>query len=302
MDPTPENPRVPSRPNEGGHPEPELLASGEQIRESFPVEPGGTLFIDLDRGSIEVRSHPRNEVRIETRVSGMGAGLVHFSVESEGVDLWLDCVVQGWLHLLGMGAQVHVECWVPDVYAVDARTRGGRVRMRDIGGPLAVETSGGRIQVDGVDGSALLRCSGGRIEAAEIDGSLFARTSGGRVEVANVEGDVDVKTSGGRVEVFGAGGGVEATTSGGRVVASFTTSEPRGELRTSGGRIEVLLPADACCCLDARTSGAGVELDDHFACYDREKRSSNRVVAELNRGGETLKLRTSGGRILVRAR
>jgi hypothetical protein len=284
-------------------PEPELRAAGERISESFPCEPGGTLFIDLDRGSLEVTSHPKSEVRIETQVSGLATHLVHFTVETEGIDVWLDGTLAGWLPLFfGLGARIRVRCWVPDEYAVDARTRGGRVRMRDIGGPVAVETRGGPIQVDGVDGAARLKTSGGTIEAAEIDGDLRAQTSGGRVEIANVSGTVEAGTSGGRVEAYGVVGNIEARTSGGRIFASFASEAPSGELRTSGGEIEVLLPEHAGCVLEARTSGGRVKVDSQFELQPRERTRSNRIHADLNRGGETLKLRTSGGGIRVRAR
>jgi hypothetical protein len=305
MDSTPEaRPVTDARPpGEGPPPEPELRASGERISESFPCKPGGTLFIDLDRGSIEVTSHPKREVRIETLVSGIATHLVHFTVETEEIDVWLDGTLSGWLPLLfGIGARIRVRCWVPDEYAVDARTRGGRVRMRDIGGPVAVETRGGPIQVDGVDGPAQLRTSGGNVEVAEVDGDLRAHTSGGRVEVANVSGAIEASTSGGRIEAFGVSGGIDAKTSGGRIFASFASEAPSGELRTSGGEIEVLLPETAGCVLEARTSGGRVEIDPQFELHPRERKRSNRVHADLNQGGETLKLRTSGGAIRVRPR
>jgi hypothetical protein len=304
MDSTPERARVadPTGPGEEV-PEPRIWASGGRICESLPCEPGGTLFVDLDRGSIEVSSHPRSEVRIETEVSGFASHLVHFTVETEGIDVWLDGALEGWLPLVfGVGTRIHVRCWVPDEYAVDARTRGGRVRMRDIGGPLAVETAGGRIEVDGVDGPTQLKTSGGAVQAAEIDGDLRARTSGGRIEVANVDGSVEARTSGGRIEIYGVRGPIEARTSGGRIFASFASETPSGELRTSGGRIEVLIPENAGCRLDARTSGGGVRVDRRLDLHGRDRKRTNRVHAELNDGGETLKLRTSGGRIEVRAR
>jgi hypothetical protein len=304
MDSNPEARPVtdPRHPDEPLPPEPELRASGERISESFPCEPGGTLFIDLDRGSIEVTSHPKNEVRIETEASGLATHLVHFTVETEGIDVWLDGMLGGWLPLLfGLGARIRVRCWVPDEYAVDARTRGGRVRMRDIGGPLAVETRGGSIQVDGVDGSARLKTSGGTIQVAEIDGDLRAQTSGGRVEIANVRGAIEANTSGGPIEAYSVTDTLDARTSGGRIFASFATEAPAGELRTSGGGIEVLLPENAGCVLEARTSGGRVKVDSQLELQPLDKPRSNRIHATVNDGGEPLTLRTSGGAIRVRA-
>jgi hypothetical protein len=64
----------------------------------------------------------------------------------------------------------------------------------------------------------------------------------------------------------------------------------------------VLLLENAGCLLDARTSGGGIKVDSEFDLHPRERERSNRIHADLNRGGETLKLRTSGGAIRVRAR
>ena len=64
----------------------------------------------------------------------------------------------------------------------------------------------------------------------------------------------------------------------------------------------MLLPRDAGCTVDARTSGGGVKVDKELVTHHRSKKRSNQLNAEINGGGETLELRTSGGPIRIRCR
>jgi hypothetical protein len=276
----------------------EVAVAEEWLEQSVPVEPGGTLYVHLDRGSVEVSSHDASEVRIEASSRGWGSGMVLFSLEKEGNDVQLDGDVDGFLPLLFGGARIRVQAWVPRSYSVEIQTHGGSLQARGIGGRVAAQTSGGRIEINRVDGPALLRTSGGRIIAEEVNGDLRAHTSGGRIEISYVNGDVEARTSGGRIEIHGVSGMVDAKTSGGPIEVSFV-DEPAGRLETSGGSIDVLFPAGAGADLDARTSGGRVEIEHDLEVEGRER--PHHVSGHINGGGLPLRLRTSGGSIRVRA-
>ena len=274
-------------------------AAGNQLRETVAVEPGGTLFVNLDVGSVRVQSHDANEVQVEATAQGRSPDLVVFSLEREGNDVYVEAEVEHWLSQLVFGRRVSVRALVPRRYSVDIRTRGGRIRLREIGGGVAAETKGGSIEVNGADGPALIRTAGGSVEAERINGDLRARTLGGHIEANVVDGSVDARTGGGHIEVRDVAGRVDASTSGGRVAASFT-GPPEGVLETSGGSIQVRFPAGEGASLDARTSGGRVRVDHPVQVTG--KLSSSHVVGEINGGGAELRLRTSGGGIRVRER
>ncbi len=274
-----------------------VIAAEEQLRETVPVEPGGTLFIEVDRGEVSVTSHDANEVTVEASGRGWASGMCVFTLTRDGRDVLLEGDIDGWLPSLFGGARIEVRAWVPRRYSVEIHTRGGPISAEEIGGRLAAQSSGGRLRVRRVDGPALLRTSGGRISAEDINGDLRARTSGGRIEIAYVNGDVEARTSGGRIEVEGAAGGIDAKTSGGRISASFV-EDPSGSLETSGGPIEVTFPEEACVDLDARTSGGRVEVEHPMEFTRRSK--SYQKIGRINGGGLPLRLHTSGGRIRVR--
>lgn len=275
----------------------EGTASAEDLDETIAVEPGGTLSIDLDRGTVSVRSHDANTVRIIARARGFGTLFGGFDLESRGNDVRLDGSFAHSFALLPWGPRVSVEAWVPRQYSVVVQTRGGAVTIAEITGRTIAETAGGAIEVQGCRGPVSVETTGGRIRVGNIDGGIVARTSGGRIEMKAVSGDAEAVTSGGGLDLHAIGGRIEAQTSGGAIAASFSRA-PSGTLETSGGRIEVSFAADAKVDLDAETSGGRVDVEHVVAASDS---SRHRVVGRINGGGPHLRLRTTGGNIRVRA-
>jgi hypothetical protein len=183
--------------------------------------------------------------------------------------------------------------------AVKLDTSGGSIRASDIEGNLSADTSGGSIRVANVKGSANLDTSGGSINVEEVTGSVEASTSGGSVSVRNVAGDLRAESSGGSIEIENAGGRVEADTSGGSIRASFAPGNDRGgNLETSGGGISVSLDPNANLRIDA--SGNSVTTD--IPMMVKGTVSKRRLSGELGRGGEMLRMSTSGGGVRINAR
>ena len=160
-----------------------------------------------------------------------------------------------------------------------------------------------------VVGNVAAETSGGSIEIKEIAGDLFGLTSGGGIRASEIEGSVEVETMGGSIRVNKVGGPVVAVTTGGSIKVEFMGS-PAGELRTTGGSIDVKAPAESNFSLEARTLGGNVRLDDDFGKadddHDRAGRRRSRLArggleADVNGGGERLRLDTTGGSIRVDA-
>ncbi len=275
-----------------------LTARAEQFDQTVSVEPGGTLSIDLDRGSVDVETGEDNEVRVEASASGFGSGSIEFELESDGQNASFRGRSGFSFGLLG-GARIKVVARVPEVYSITVNTGGGRIEIEEIDGYVEARTSGGRIEVDGATGDVRLRTSGGRIQAENIGGDLHARTSGGRIRVSDVAGHVDATTSGGRIAIDGAGALVRARTSGGSISVRFD-GPPEGTIETSGGSIEVEIPEGSALDLDARTSGGRVKVDGDVRV--RGVFRSDHIEGAVNGGGPPLRLRTSGGNITLEER
>ena len=273
-------------------------AMAKDYEDRIAARPGGRLQVDLASGSVEVESHDDHEVRVDARVGGVAARSLEFRLTGNGVDVFFSADVGGWAQLLG-GTRLRVRLKVPRHYDLEIRTHGGSIEIEGIRGEVVARTSGGSVEVDAIEGNVDLRSSGGSIEAKEIHGNLVARTSGGRIRGSEISGDVEARTSGGPIKITDVGGEVDLHTSGGGISVRFT-DEPAGQLETSGGGSEVQFPEDAGVDLDARTRGGRVEIEHGITV--RGELDPSRVVGTINGGGQTLRLRTSGGSIRVRAR
>jgi len=276
---------------------PALPALAADFEQRVAADPGGSLTVRLDSGEVEVEGHDEASVRVVATSSGLGDAM-HFTLEARDGEIELrgrHRGVLGWL----TAPRVRVSIRVPEQFSLDVRTSGGEIDVENLEGRLTARTSGGEVQVSEIRGPVELRTSGGRIRVEQVLGDVFARTSGGEVQIDEVEGRIDVETSGGPMELNDVSGPVRAHTSGGEISVRFTRP-PAGEIRTSGGGIELEFPEGAGLALDARTSGGGVELDLPVAPGGEVGR--DRVRGDLNGGGQRVELRTSGGSIRVRER
>lgn len=273
-------------------------AGAKDFDERIEVEPGGRLRAELEGGSVEVESHGDDEVRVEAQASGLGVRGAGFELSRRGDEVHLKTNIGGVLGWLG-SQRVRVRIRVPEEFSLDIRSGGGDIEIEEVEGDVTARTSGGSVRVSEVTGRVDLHTSGGPIDAEQIEGDVVARTSGGQIRAKEIEGEVDLETSGGPIEVHDVTGRVRARTSGGSISVRFSEA-PSGEIETSGGGIEVEIPEGEGLRLEAETSGGRVELDRPLTM--RGNVEPSRIQAEINDGGELLRLRTSGGDIRVRER
>jgi hypothetical protein len=274
-----------------------MFALANEYEERVPAQAGGKLEVVLFTGSVEVEAHTALEVVAEARASGSG---VEFALTGDGRDSRFEARDTRWVGLpFTSWPKVRVRLRVPESYSVSVQTNGGSVELVRLGGEVIARTSGGSIEVEQVQGVVDVKTSGGSIRLDKIRGNVAAETSGGSIRVAEVDGRLDVQTSGGSIRVDEAVGPVEARTSGGSISVTFA-SAPKGNLRTSGGSIEAEFPRASGVNLDARTSGGRVLVESAIKTTGSAERS--RIEGEINGGGESLLLRTSGGNIRVRER
>lgn len=138
--------------------------------------------------------------------------------------------------------------------------------------------------------------SGGSIQISDLNGDILAHTSGGSISVGTIKGNVKLDTAGGSIKTDEVYGSLNAHTSGGSIRVTFAEQlKDNAKLDTSGGSITAYLIEDIKIDLDAATSGGRVRSE--FAINGRVNKRS--IKGEINGGGPTLKLRTSGGSIKV---
>ena len=308
----------------------EAASAEDTIKKSFTVAPGGTLFVDVDRGSIDIATGAGNEIRVEVvrsvdRTSRRRAEdilnehKVEFTQDGGNLRIYSryngsDRGFWGWR---SWNLRVRYIISTPRSYNADLKTAGGGISTSDLDGEVKARTSGGSLKFGRISepvlgrtsggGITLQACkksvdvesSGGSLRIGEIDGPVTARTSGGSIEIARVKGSVSARTSGGGIRVNEVFGKIDASTSGGSVTARLS-SQPEGNctLKTSGGSIAVHLAEKVAVDLDASTSGGRVTTELPVTVQGELKRTA--LKSKVNGGGPALVLRTSGGNVHIR--
>ena len=297
-----------------------LLLAGQAIAQA-PVErtlklaPGGEFSLETDLGGVAVRGSAEADARVvvisrHEEVNELltlrfeeHPGSVRVVARKKHLFSWFD-----------FGRKVEFEVRVPFDTRVSVDTSGGAIRLSGLrsrakletsGGPIDVEdlsgdldahTSGGGIHLSKIEGRAHVDTSGGGIYGKDLSGPVRAETSGGRVELLRVRGDIHAHSSGGGIRIEQAGGKVEADTSGGGIDASFAKGNSHGgTLESSGGGVAVSLDPEAN--LEIEASGTSVHSDVPIRVQGDISRG--RLRGTLGRGGEVLRVHTSGGGVRI---
>jgi DUF4097 and DUF4098 domain-containing protein YvlB len=274
-----------------------MIETREFMDEVVPVKPGGTLYVKSSRGALDVRSHDGDEVRIEAEARGRRADRVTFLLDTAGDDVRFEVRTEGWLFGMFGGTDVRARLWVPRRYSLALRTSGGDARVDAITGEVDLRSSGGDVALSHIVGRVTLETSGGGVEMEHVEGDVHVRSSGGNTELRDVYGDVDLRSSGGDLAIDGVDGAVRARMSGGSTSIVFL-GDPDGEIRGSGGSIEILVRDEASFALDAKSQGGKIKVELEL---DSERtHGPHHVVGRRgDKNGMRLKLRSSGGGIRI---
>lgn len=235
----------------------------EQIEEKYAVDPGGTLTVDADLGSIRVEPWSRNEVdvSVEKIISMIDDGRARQELEEVEVEISqnrdgvrVDVNRPGWFKKNRVSVKMRFR--VPETYNLDLKTSGGDIEAGDLKGDINARTAGGDVEIGIVSegdvtagsagGDVRVRCdgretdlstTGGDITVERAEGGVSAKTTGGNIEIGDTNGDVDVKTTGGNIEVGRVSGNVTAGTVGGNIEIGPTLGDVN--VKTIGGSIDI---------------------------------------------------------------
>ena len=271
------------------------------FREVIEAKTPGTLLVDLDLGSVRVRTHDEPCVVLEATASGWARDRIRFwvegGVEGDGDELQLFGEIDDWVPDARVGTKIRLSAVVPTSFGLDLHTGAGSVKVRGIGGPVAADTGAGIVEVDGARGPVLVRTGGGAARVRNVDGDVRARTSAGLVDVSDIAGLVEARTKGGGIRVRGARQRVDARSAAGPISVGFL-DRPSGSLEVAAGPIDVRIARRCGADLDARCAFGGVHIDPTLGFEGRRRSSSAR--GRLAGGGDTLRLRAAAGGIRLR--
>jgi hypothetical protein len=303
-----------------------FAATEEKLNHRFSVQPGGTVVVEVDFGSIDVSTNGTGEVVVDVwrkigrkkkadeeaflrddpvKFTQEGGTVV---IRSQGKSNW------SWSSSGRVQNDAKYTITVPAQFNARLKSGGGGVRVVDLTGDVRAHTGGGGLSFARLHGALNGESGGGGVNASDCEGVLNFRTGGGGIEVSGGSGSLDGTTGGGSVSVrkfqgpahvtTGGGGltienvdgGVDASTGGGSINAVLPAElSDAVKLSTGGGGISVGVPATAAFTLDATTSGGGVRTDVPVIVVG--KIEDGRLQGPVNGGGKLVQLHSGGGSI-----
>ncbi len=273
-------------------------SSDDTIKRTFKVRSGGTLLIDIDRGSIEVRTIAGNEVHVELerRIR---------DVEEDDIKTFLN---RHEVVIRQDGNNIIVDSKFDDEY-VSSWSRGRR--HKDDRFELAVIvlvpqifnldilSGAGNVEIEDLNGSIMGRIGMGNIEIGDIIGSIDIGTGAGFIEINSVDGSVEVISGAGNIEIADVGGRVIARTRAGDIKVTIT-KQPRGDSQLSSGygAVTVYMEEGIAVDVEARTSLGSAE--SAFGHKIIGKWMSKSFEGRVNGGGPALVLYSGVGTVSLK--
>jgi DUF4097 and DUF4098 domain-containing protein YvlB len=306
-----------------------MAASEERIKRELDLRAGGKLVLDVDFGTVDLRSGADDKVTVEAFRSidfgdeakekeYLACAPISITAENNIVTVRARApkdVPPNWFHRTKTDGRYTIR--VPKKFSADLKTAGGEItaaeligdmradsaggdlRFSRLRGVLSARSGGGHIQLDGCDGAVEIKTGGGDIVFADSKGTLRARTGGGTIDARNFVGDADVGTGGGELRLERIDSAIAGETSGGSITASVSGAAIKKiSLESSGGDIDLVLPKSAAADIAAKTSAGRVTTDLPLEVIRADEEN---LRGRLNGGGPSILLRTSGGSISINA-
>ncbi len=268
----------------------------DTIKKSFSVKEGGTLSLDLDRGSIVIRSSSESTVFVEVVriVAADDKEEAKRMLEDHQLEILKkgnDVVMRSRFDQDGIGwkkwrdhdrVKLKVLVRVPSRYNVDFTTGAGNVYAEAVDG-----------RVEGTTGA-------GNVEIGRVSGQVRITSGTGNVDIAGASGPVEVVTGAGNITIGDVGGEVVANTGAGNIEARISEQPSnRSRLETGAGNVTVYLADHVGMDVHAET-GIG-SADCEFGLKVSGKFLSGKSFkGSVNGGGPVLTMHAGAGSVSLK--
>lgn len=265
---------------------------------TFSISPGNDLKLDASSGDILISSWNKSEVNVKILGNDKAKEKVEFNFNESSDLIEVEAKYDWSLFMLVKGVKLRFEIKVPNEFNIDAATSGGDIKIQNIKGKIETKTSGGDISASELKGEVEISTSGGDISCSNLNGDVSLATSGGDIKAIKFSGTLSVSTSGGDIQLSGSDSKINGSTSGGDISLDYSGQNQGIELTTSGGDISVKFPKDFNASANISTLGGDLKID--FTGNNAVTISTSKFEADINSGGSSLILKTSGGDIVVK--
>ena len=243
----------------------------DQIENTFSVQEGGLLSMDIDRGSLVLQTRPDiREIRIMVtrkvpnrwffdEQKALDAHSMQFTPQENGLQITSEFQKTAPFKS-GSNLQVTYEITVPETFECQIKTKGGSIEINRLNGNFLAETSGGSVKLGEILGAVNATTSGGRIELDKGHAKIDLVTAGGSIQVQEAVGYLNARTSGGGIQVSKALAGLYAVTGGGSI--KLSDLEGQGAIRavTTGGSVSAHFSNPPQHPVSLVTSGGSIDL------------------------------------------
>ena len=265
---------------------------------TFNISPDKLLKLEASSGDVIINSWDKPQVYVKILGNSKAERKVDFSFKS--TDEYVEVTAEhehNFFNWFGNGVRMKFEITVPTNFNTEIRSSGGDIKMTGVTGNQKMKTSGGDLLITDVNGNLTASTSGGDIKTTNTKGTSDLSTSGGQVKCIDFDGDLSASTSGGDIILKGKNSKISAHTSGGDVSITYVGENKGIDIGTSGGSIKLRLPEDFNASAKLSTSGGSITCT--LNTTNISKITSSKFEADLNKGGNQLVAKTSGGDIEV---
>ena len=268
----------------------------DTVTKTFEVDPGGTLYIEMDHGNIEVEVGRRDEVEIEmvrrVRVDREEDArkildeFHEYSFENNRGDVIIESNYRGrdagrWGKDSRRKFRVTIRVTVPEEYNVDFETGAGNVEIEDIEG-----------EVNGITGA-------GNVDISDMVGAIEVVTGAGNISIDGVTETVEVSTGAGNIDLEDVHGFVRAKSGAGNITAEISEQPERdSRLETGAGNVTVYLDRDIGVYVYAVASMGSASCD--CSLQVKGKWMTKSFEGEINGGGADLYMSAGVGNVNLR--
>lgn len=270
------------------------------IRKEFQVEPGKTLFAEIEQGgSITVTGWDQNKVAVSITTRGWDCGKGDVKINERSGNVYIETPSRSWGR--GRDCSIEVTAKVPAKFNLDLEITGGSVTIAGVAGEIKGKTMGGSLNFKDLSGSVDFSTMGGSIEVKDsnLEGEL--QTMGGNITFKNISGKLRSKTMGGNIyydhSKGGPGGKFVTTTMGGNIEIDKV---PYGaDVNTMGGNILIDSAGDF---VRAKTMGGNITIGKIDGAVDVSTKGGDvtvTVVGDTEVGNRDVSISSKGGDITL---
>lgn len=288
-------------------------AAESDIRRTFQVLPGCTLFLDSYSGDVTVEETGGAEIRLRLEVD-VEAGTDEeaqrlrdeLRLEMTSVDNQVRITArnsrESGLRLTARQGrlQLNYRISVPHGCHVDLRIRTGAITVESLSGRVVGKVENGSLFCRRIDGTINASVDFGDVIVGRCTGAVTANVLKGAIRLGTIGGGVEARNATGNIEIMTAKAGVTAAAEAGDVTVGFgPTVVSESRLTTSRGNIVVTLDPRTAIRVEASSRWGRVQTDLPFVLKSGASGKSQ-MSGQLNGGGPLLIARADGGQVRIK--